>query len=110
MRSIWKFPIPSPGESGAISVLLPRGARLLSVHAQREEPQIWALVDPAAPKVRRRLLIAVTGQTGPARVPETGERFDDAKFVGTFLLLGGSLVFHVFDFGESPVPEPEDDA
>lgn len=88
-RSIWKFPLPMRG-----GVEMPKGARILSVHMQNGQPQVWALVDPQAPLVKRRLRVYGTGW----------DVLDDpvGVFLGTYLIEGGQYVFHVFDAGESP--------
>ncbi len=91
MRTIWKFPV----DTDRFTLKMPKGAKLLSVQTQRGEPQLWALVDPAAPMVERRLATVGTGH-------DMGRKVDDAEFVGTFQLHCGTLVFHLFDFGETP--------
>jgi hypothetical protein len=101
-RVVWKFPIPNTG-SICVVVTMPKGARVLSVATQVETPTLWALVDPGALKVERRLMVLMTGQNTVAEVPDTGQRLDEAAFIGTTLLMGGSLVLHVFDFGEAPL-------
>lgn len=62
-RAVWKFPI-SPG---AFQVELPMGAEILSVQFQDstfgQGPQLWALVDPDAPKVSVRMLSVMTGES-----------------------------------------------
>ncbi len=69
-------------------VQMPEGAQVLCVQAQREQPCIWALVNPDAPKVERHF-----------RIVGTGYLFNEPSYtyVGTFQLSGGSLVFHVFE-------------
>ncbi len=88
---IWKYTIPC---ADSAIVTMPSGARLLSVHTQHGAPQLWALCDPAAPITRRHLIIHGTGH--PA------EDCKHLPFIGTFMLDGGSLVFHLFDGGELP--------
>jgi len=65
-------------------------ASLLTVAVQDGAPCIWALVDPAQPSRERRIRIYGTGHS----INEPG------RYIGTFQLLGGTLVFHVFDGGE----------
>lgn len=87
MKTIWKFGL-GPGKS---EIYMPVGAVILSVQTQREEPQVWALVDPsnADNELEVRTLHVVA----------TGELFNDAglKYLGTFQMAGGSLVFHAFE-------------
>ncbi len=88
--TIWKFPLPAPDD--VVTLMMPRGAVVLSVQVQHETPCVWALVDPEAPKVPRRFRWAGTGHPLDLR--------GFWKFVGTFQLHGGDLVFHLFDLGE----------
>lgn len=85
--TIWKYSLDTTDNQ---QVMMPLEARLLSVQTQGGSPQLWALVDPKARQVQRRIRIYGTGNP----VGEYG------KFVGTYQLAGGSLVFHVFDLGE----------
>lgn len=108
MRQVWKFDLLPDAQT----VRMPRGARLLSVACQRgvrhgvidrlepglaawgaEGPRVWALVDPYAELADRKIVVCGTGQALPDAV-------DGAAFVGTLLLHGDHLVFHVFDLGE----------
>jgi hypothetical protein len=87
--TVWKYDLPDDPEA---IIEMPRGARILSVQVQHGAPRIWALVDPAAPKVRRRFWIAGTGW----RANSDGL----GVFVGTIQLEGGRHVYHIFDGGE----------
>ncbi len=87
---IYKYPIRI---IDAQAIEMPKGARLLSVQTQRDEPQLWAMVDPSAPLVQREFALRGTGHDA------TG--LSMATFVGTFQMHGGSLVFHLFDVGEA---------
>jgi hypothetical protein len=87
--TIWKFAVPVTDEQ---FILMPKDARILSVHVQREDICIWALVSPAAEKVQRAIAIRGTSHNCT--------ELDGASFIGTVLLAGGNLVFHVFDRGE----------
>lgn len=88
--SIWKFPVVI---ADSFAIEMPTGSRLLSVQSQLGAPQLWALVDPTAPKVNRKLRLYGTGHTVT----------DGNGYVGTFQLQSGHLVFHLFDDGESPL-------
>jgi hypothetical protein len=89
MRTVWKFDL-NPSQQ---NILLPVGAQILCVQTQHGIPQLWALVDPETPD-REAHWIGVYG-TGHD-VPS-----DPGRYVGTFQLADGALVFHVFD--EQPV-------
>lgn len=84
MNAVWKYTLQGP-----VTMLeMPLGAKVLSLQVQDNQPQIWALVDPAQFKVKRTFLAVPTG----------GE-FESAgmKYVGTFQINNGSLVFHIFE-------------
>lgn len=68
---------------------MPQGAEILCVQTQNGTPCIWALVEPNAPVIKRSFEILATGQI----VNETVSR----KYIGTFQLDGGRLVFHCFE-------------
>ena len=88
---IWKYIIRT---TDVIAVTMPRGAKILCVQIQREEPCIWALVDPNATIETRWLRIYGTGHP----IDELGE------YVGTYQLHNGSLIFHVFDVTKGALP------
>jgi len=69
-------------------ISLPEGAEILSVHVQRGTPCMWAAVDPDAPLVGRQFELRETGHA------LTGA---EGRFVGTFLLQDGALVFHLYE-------------
>jgi hypothetical protein len=84
--TVWKFPIPFPPRSDVFEIEMPAGAQPLTLQMQYGEPQIWALCDPAAPKVATPFRIAGTGH------PIEG----DVQYLGSFQVANGALVFHVF--------------
>lgn len=81
---VWKFVIADP----ETPVRMPQHATILHVGEQHGQVCIWALVDPTAPQVDRRFVIAGTGHDVPAY---------RGRFFGTVLLAGGDLVFHVWE-------------
>jgi len=85
MTTIYKYAVPV---QDMFHLDLPRGAQCLHVDMQRGEPQLWALVEPANPRVRRQFTLVGTGH--PAPTP------DEAEYVGTFQMTNGLLVFHLF--------------
>lgn len=66
---------------------LPKGARILHVDVQNGYPYIWALVDPDAPKEKKKFHLAGTGHPINEKIK---------NHIGTFLLHEGALVFHLF--------------
>lgn len=92
MNVVWKFPLEMLVDQ---TVDMPAGAVLLHAAVQRPRAWnlvVWALVDPDAPTVARRVSVVGTG------VPTTV----GGVHVSTFTV--GDLVFHVLDLGENPVP------
>jgi len=83
-KTIWKTEL-TPW-SGA--VMLPKGARPISVHMQDGTPMMWSIVDPAEEGEELRIHIAGTGHDLPDGL---------GRFIGTFLVQAGTLVFHVFE-------------
>ncbi len=57
---------------------------------QHEQPCMWALVDPDAPKENRNFRFVGTGH--PIK------QADKMKFCGTIFIRGGGLVFHIFEY------------
>ena len=83
MTTIWKFGLLTVNEQ---AIDMPAGAEVLCVQTQDDSPQLWALVDPKAPRIPRKF-----------RIFGTGDPSVSGTYVGTYQLLGGKLVFHVFE-------------
>lgn len=79
------------------AIEMPAGARLLTVAMQDEMPQIWALVDPHAQRVKRMINVFGTGKEFGTHLTETGP----LNYVTTYF--SGPFVWHVFDAGERPL-------
>jgi hypothetical protein len=87
-RRVYKYELPVGDHS---FIVMPVGAKILSVHEQREAIYVWALVDPTeARTAKRSFRIAGTGHS-----IEYDDRF---VFVGSVFLENATLVFHVFEF------------
>ncbi len=87
MKTIWKYELTASDEN---DLQMPEGAEVLTVQVQGGLVCIWAIVDDTAPLTSRCFEIFGTGH----RIEDgSGKR----KYVGTFQLQGGSLVFHVFE-------------
>lgn len=83
---IWKWSLTV---TDIQSVSMPAGAKLLTVQVQGMNPQIWALCDEAETTIEpRRIAIYGTGNPMPA---------DPGKYIATFQLNDGELVFHAFE-------------
>ena len=87
MDSIWKQPLECADKQ---TVALPVGAKVLCVQMQNDRPCLWFITPQTKEPVteERTFAILVTGHEHP----EIGGRY-----IGTFQLRGGLLVFHVFE-------------
>ncbi|MFH1401800.1 MAG: hypothetical protein ABIG40_02455 [Parcubacteria group bacterium] len=87
MLRVYKYTIPV---KDYFTFELPAGVQILTVQAQHDEPQIWALVDPKEQDtVHFNFRIAGTGH-------DIKETKDDLEYIGTFQLAGGSFIGHLF--------------
>jgi hypothetical protein len=89
MKTIWKFPVEVTDE---FTIQIPRGGGVLSVQMQNDVPVMWALVDDAVPMASRRFAVHGTGHPVPN---------DRNRFIGSFQMMGGRLVFHLFEINSS---------
>ncbi len=85
MRTVYKYPLEF---CDVQEIAMPEGAQSLCAQVQNEKPQLWALVDPSRPMARREILVLGTGH--PIDV-------SPLRYISTFQVRGGSLVFHVFE-------------
>lgn len=85
MQAIWKYPIPA---IDMFHLDIPEGGKPLAVHVQRGQPCMWVQVTPDAPMTLRIFAIYGTGHQMPD---------DPGTFIGTYLVDGGALVFHLFE-------------
>ncbi len=85
-RTIHKFPLIVTDSQ---ELLLPRGFQPLCVQVQHGIPCLWALVDAGAEKAYFTFRTYGTGH--PITEPE-----NSLRYVGTYQLDDGRLVFHVF--------------
>ena len=87
MSVIWKY------ETEIVDYVnfdIPKEGKILSVQIQHGTTCIWVLIDPSQPKEKRYFKIAGTGH------PIT-EPIETLDFIGTFQMVGGSLIFHLFE-------------
>jgi hypothetical protein len=82
-------------------VVMPPGAKLLTVGVQDERPVLWADVQDDGEYTGRQIAVVMTGGCPP----------DEASYVGTFMLAAGRFVGrfvgHVYDLGEQTLEERE---
>lgn len=86
MLTVYKYPVPI---GDTVEIVLPEGAQILKVAVQMNESMMWALVNPHNKHVTRKF-----------RFAGTGHHLDPSKnysFIDTFMMNGGSLVFHIFE-------------
>lgn len=89
MKRVYKYPFGSPTSCSPL-LQLPAGAQLLHVNSQGSGLYVWALVDAEAPAdTLYQVLIVGTGHDLPEGV--------NARHINTFLVNGGSFVFHAFE-------------
>jgi hypothetical protein len=84
IKRVYKYQLVMGGWS---HVYMPEGAEVLCVQVQNAEPFIWARITVGAPPVMYHFRIAGTGHDLGSNV---------GRYIGTFQLDGGALVFHVF--------------
>ena len=85
-ETVYKYPLEIEDEQ---VVLLPTGARILTVQQQNNNIFLWALVNPTSPNA----------QAFTIRIHGTGHSIsnsDELEYINTVQLYGGKLVFHVF--------------
>lgn len=86
MKRVYKYPVEI---CDVQTIHLPVGAQIISVQVQNGKPYIWACINPSV-EIEPRLF----------RLYGTGHNIEGTnvlKFVGTFQLLGGRLVYHLFE-------------
>jgi hypothetical protein len=74
------------------SVELPANAEILTIQAQGQVPCLWAIVDQTE-KEKMNVQIEIFG-TGHPIMFDVG--ITKRKYISTFQLYGGDLVFHAF--------------
>jgi len=92
MQTIWKYPLET---TDVQTVMMPKGAKPLTVAVQGSQVCLWALVDSEADPEARDFVIYGTGH--PVRDVVKRDVGEVQTYVGTYQLDNGSLVFHVFE-------------
>ena len=97
-KAIWKYTLEVTTSQ---EISMPLGAKIVHVASQLENPAIWAIVDPLAPKVKRRFGVLTTGAS-----------FDPVTvtYLGSFMLHGGTFVGHIVEPNPRMeiLPDPRD--
>ena len=91
MLSIFKYPVLIQDH---FTLELPKDAKILTVQTQRGIPQLWAMVDSEIGKEKRYFRLAGTGH------PLGDDYLRIINYIGTFQMVNGTLVFHLFEIKE----------
>lgn len=84
MKRIYKYPLSA---SDAVQrIVMPKGAKILTVQVQGTTPCLWALVDIREADEDRTIIIYGTGHNVVL----------NGNYIGTYQI-GSNLVFHVFE-------------
>lgn len=88
-QRIFKFPLEITDKQ---NIQIPKGSEILTVQTQDGMPCLWALVDQKRETEPRNIEIYGTGH------PVLSDLGTSRKYIATFQMRGGSLVFHVFEY------------
>lgn len=86
MKTIYKYELQIVDDQ---LIDLPLYAELLTVQMQNGRPRLWAVVDTELKTEKRYIRIHGTGHS----ISSVGV----LKYISTFQMEGGSLIFHVFE-------------
>lgn len=87
MKTVYKYDLEPKDEQ---EILLPTGAKILSVANQREAMVLYALIDKDI-RTEEVFKFVVRGTGHPIDF-----QVDDYNFLGTVKLMNGTLMFHIF--------------
>ena len=85
--TIWKFNFET---IDSFSLDMPILSEILTVQIQNNSPCIWAKVYPENIKIKRYFRVFGTGHTM--------NELEDLEYIGTYQMMGGNLVFHLFEY------------
>lgn len=88
MKTIYKYDL---GESVEVTIMLPPDAKVLSVGNQNNRMVMWVQLNTLETVVDRTFYVLGTGW----KMDHID--FSKTQFIGTILLDGGSLAYHVFE-------------
>ena len=83
MITVYKYPLPI---ENSLTLPLPEYHQIVHVDTQNDQPMVWVLLDPDAPKRLFQYAIVGTGQPVP----------EGYAHVRTFQQFDGMLVWHLF--------------
>lgn len=88
MQTICKYKLEVDNKQ---EIKIPLNSEVLCVQTQFDAPYIWVLI-PDANEEKREVVSILTFGTGNRIV----DNIDNYDFLGTYQLMAGSLIFHVF--------------
>jgi len=86
MKTIWKYNLEITDEQ---FINIPEGAEILTIQIQKGKPVLWGLVNDKDKNETRKIRIFGTG------IPIITDW--SLKYIGTYQLLNGDLIGHVFE-------------
>ncbi len=89
-KMVWKYSVAE----GLFGRLMPKGAKVLSVHLQRGIPHMWALVDPTV-ESEEHLFVALGTGHAPGALYLTG------RFIGTYVYPDTHDAYHLFEIDKT---------
>ncbi len=89
--AVYKYEITTD-DGDIVTVTMPHGAEPKFFAAQNDNMFVWAVVDKKAQPAKHKFRIAGTGHELTYS--------ESRNYIGTAMLRGGALVFHLFDLGE----------
>ena len=72
------------------TINLPKDSKVLTVQVQMDETYMWVLFNPEFPSIKRNFRLVGTGHP-------IIEDLSSLRYVNTFQVRGGVLVFHLFE-------------
>lgn len=91
-KTIWKYVLVPKKGTFNILIDIPKGATVLTAREQGDDICIWAEVNPDEPFKETRIFeVFGTGHEMPI------DMGIDRKYIGTASILGGGLIFHVYE-------------
>ena len=95
VKKIYKYELEVTDEQ---IIKMPEGAKILCVQVQREIPCLWAIVDTEKKDKPEKRKIVTRGTGHPLSYG-----INHTEYIGTFQLLDGSFVGHVFEILEDKI-------
>jgi hypothetical protein len=87
MKKIFKYPLEITDTQ---FIELPLGAEILTAQLQGNQLCLWAMVNTSPNAITKNRRIEIIGTGNPTPI-------GDLKYISTFQIMDGSLIFHVFE-------------